>query len=72
MVRDGLGLLSQDDYISYVMKPGSEMVKMDNKLKKQLNSVTFPNATRFAVNTIDSKIYLAGNAGRVVCLKPAQ
>jgi outer membrane protein assembly factor BamB len=72
LVRDGLALLAQDDYFSYVIKPNSEMVKMDNKLRKQLNSVTFPNVTRFAVNTIDSKIYLAGNSGRIVCLQPAQ
>ncbi|MHC4212726.1 MAG: outer membrane protein assembly factor BamB family protein [Planctomycetota bacterium] len=72
LVRDGLGILAQDEHISYVIKPAGEIVKMDNKLKKQLNSVTFPNVTSFAVNTIDSKIYLAGKAGRIVCLKPAQ
>ncbi len=71
-VQDGLGLLALDDYISYVIKPGGEIVRMDNKLQKQLNSVTFPNVTNFGVNTIDSKIYLAGDAGRIVCLKPAQ
>ena len=72
LVQDGLGILAQDEHISYVIKPAGEILKMDNKLKKQLNSVTFPNVTGFAVNTIDAKIYLAGKAGRIVCLKPAQ
>lgn len=72
LVQGGLAILAQDEHISYVIKLAGEMIKMDNKLKKQLNSVTFPNVTGFAVNTIDEKIYLAGNAGRIVCLKPAQ
>ena len=45
---------------------------MDNSEGKKLCSVNFAQVSKYAVNTIDSKIYVADDSGRIVCIEPVE
>ena len=71
-LAEGVDLLAEADGKSYVIAKDGKMVVMDNKKRKRLRSVNFAGVSRYAVNTIDSKIYIADETGRIACVKPIE
>jgi outer membrane protein assembly factor BamB len=67
---EGVDLLAESDGKAYVITKTGMLVVMDNKKAKQLYSVDFAAVSRFASNTMDSKIYIADTRGRIACLQP--
>lgn len=70
MVQGGVGLLAESDGKAYVLTKNSELVVMDNSSKKRLYSVNFAGVTNHATNVADSKMYVAFESGRIICLQP--
>jgi len=71
-LAEGIDLLAETSGRTYVIAGNGELVVMDNKKATQLYSTGFAGISKWAANTIDSKIYIADAAGRVVCLKPME
>ena len=71
-VERGLDLLAEAGGKAYVLKDNGELVVMDNKTRKKLCSVNFAQVSRYAANTVDSKIYIADETGRISCLRPLE
>ncbi|HUW18448.1 MAG TPA: PQQ-binding-like beta-propeller repeat protein [Sedimentisphaerales bacterium] len=69
-VDGGIDLLAEGGGKAYVIKSEGELVVMDNSRKKRLYSANFARVSKYAANTVDSKIYIADQTGRIVCLKP--
>ena len=66
---ESLDLVAEAPGKAYVMKNG-ELVVMDNRTGKKVHSINFVRVKHFAVNTQDSKIYVADDAGSLMCLEP--
>ena len=69
-VDNGVGLLAESGDKAFVITKAGVIVAMDNAKAKQLYSVNIGKSVKFAVNTIDSKIYIADAQGRLACLEP--
>ena len=67
---EGVDLLAEANGNAYVITNERTLVLMDNKKAKQLYSVNLAKVSKYAPNTADSSIYIADEAGRVVCLRP--
>ena len=70
-VPGGVDLLAEAAGKAYVITKG-KLVVMDNKKAKRLYSVNFAGVSKYTANVVDSKIYIADEAGRIVCLKPVE
>ena len=57
---------------AYVITDKKTLVVMDNKKGEELYSVNFAGVSRYAANTVDSKMYIADKDGRVACIKPIE
>jgi len=71
-MAEGVDLLAESNGRAYVITKAGTLIVMDNKKAKQLYSVDLPNVSIYAVNTADSKIYIADKSGRIACLKPIE
>jgi len=66
----GLDLLAEAGDKAYIFKKNGWLVVMDNNKARKHYSVNFARVTRYATNVIDSKIYVADEYGRILCLQP--
>lgn len=71
-LAEGVDLLAEAEEMAYVITNTGELVVMDNKKMRRLYSVNFAGVSRYTANTVDSKIYIADEAGRIACLKPIE
>jgi outer membrane protein assembly factor BamB len=71
-VDNGVGLLAESGDKAFVATKAGVIVAMDNVKAKQLYTVDIGKPLKFAVNTIDSKIYIADAQGRLACLEPVR
>jgi len=71
-VPDGIGLLAESGDKAFVITKAGMLVAMDNVKAKKLYSVDIGRPVKYAVNTVDSRIYIADTRGRLACLQPAQ
>jgi outer membrane protein assembly factor BamB len=69
-VPDGVGFLAEKGSLAYVLAKPAVLVVMDNKKGKKLYSVNFAAISNYAINTMDSKIYVADDKGRLMCIAP--
>jgi len=67
----GLDLVTEAGAKAYVITTDGGLVVMDNDKAKQLYKVDLSGVSKYAVNTTDSKIYIAGADGRIACLQPS-
>jgi outer membrane protein assembly factor BamB len=68
----GLDLLAEAAGKAYVITDEKTLVVMDNYTAKKLYWVNCATVTLHAANTVDSKIYIGAEAGRVACLEPVE
>lgn len=68
----GVDLLAEAGGKAYVMTNAGTLAVMDNNRGKQLYSINFAGVSKYVANTVDSKIYIADEAGRIACLKPIE
>jgi len=66
----GVDLLAETGGKAYVITDKKTLVVMDNKKGEELYSVNFVGVSRYAANTVDSKMYIADKDGRIACIKP--
>ena len=71
-VDNGVGLLAESGVKAFVATKTGVIVAMDNVKGKQLYTVDIGKPIKFAVNNIDSKIYIADAQGRLACLEPVR
>ena len=71
-LAEGLGLLAEVGSKAYVITKNETLTVMDNVAAKKLYSVNFRGVRRFAANTVDSKMYIADERGRIACLQPVE
>lgn len=71
-VDKGIGLLAESGNKAFIATATGTIVVMDNAKAKQLYTINVGKPVKFAVNTIDSKIYIADKEGRLACLEPVR
>ncbi len=71
-VPGGLDLLAEAKGKAYVITETATMVVMDNAKAAKLFSVNLANASKYAANATDDKIYIADKRGRTACLQPVE
>jgi len=71
-VPGGAELLAEVKGKAYVITKKGTLEVMDNVRAKKLYSVNFAQVSRYAANTVDSKIYIADQRGRIACLQPVE
>ncbi|MBN2136256.1 MAG: PQQ-binding-like beta-propeller repeat protein [Sedimentisphaerales bacterium] len=69
---EGIELLSEVSPRAYVITKNETLVVMDNKAGRKLYSVNFRGVNRFVSNTVDSRMYIADEGGRIACLQPVE
>ncbi len=69
---EGRDLLAQWQAKAYVITNKGTLVVMDNNKAKRLYSISCPLVSRYAANTVDSKIYIADKSGLIACLEPVE
>jgi outer membrane protein assembly factor BamB len=72
LLPQGVELLAESAGKAFVFTNAGTLVAMDNARAKLLFTVNFASVSRYAVNTTDSKIYIADERGRVACLEPVE
>ncbi len=71
-VPGGVDLLTETKDRAYVITKNRKLVVMDNLSEKRLYSVNFAEVSRHTANTMDSKMYIADENGRIACLQPVK
>jgi len=71
-LAEGDDLLAEVDAKAYVITKVKTLVVMDNNNRKKLYSVNFAQVSKYAANTMDSKIYIADKSGRIACIEPVE
>jgi len=66
---EGTDLLAEENGMAYVITKAGTLIVMDNKKARQVRSVNLEGVSKYAVNVTDSRIYIASEDGRIVCLK---
>ncbi len=64
----GVDVLVEVGVRAYVFAEPGVLVVMDNAKARQLYSVNFANVKKYAINTVDKALYVAGLNGRVMCI----
>ena len=70
VLPEGIDLLAEADNRAYVLSKNKTLAVMDNTTTKCLCWVDFSAVTKHATNTLDGKICVADDGGRMVCLQP--
>ena len=65
-LKNGFDLLTELGSRAYILGKPSVLYVMDNEKAKILYSLNVAGVTNYAVNTTDSKIYIAGKKGRLM------
>lgn len=71
-VPGGVELLAEHRDRAYVMTKDGKLTVMDNVEARKLYSVNFANVSKYVANTMDEKIYVADERGRMACLQPLE
>jgi outer membrane protein assembly factor BamB len=71
-VDNGAGLLAESGDKAFVITKAGVIVAMDNVKAKQLYTINIGKPVKYAVNALDSKIYIADTEGRLACLEPVR
>lgn len=71
-LAEGADLLAEAKAKAYVITKVNTLAVMDNNKGKRQYCVNFAQVSRYAVNTMDSKIYIADKSGRIACIEPAE
>ena len=71
-VPGGIDLVAEHRSRAYVMTEAGTLTVMDNAQGKKLYAVNFSSVSRFAVNTMDDKMYVTDSQGRMACLQPLE
>jgi outer membrane protein assembly factor BamB len=69
---EGIDLLAENGNKVYIMAENKKLVVFDDKKMTKLYEVDVPAVTKWASNTVDSRIYLADDTGRIACIKPIE
>jgi len=69
---EGVDLLAEAGSRAYVITGQRTLTVMDNTTGRKLSSVNFAPVTDHAANTMDARIYIADENGRVACLEPTR
>ncbi len=72
LLEQGVDLLAEAKRKAFVFTKAGTLAVMDNAGAKLLYTVNFARVSRYAANTMDSKIYIADERGRIACLEPIQ
>lgn len=67
---EGLDLMAEAAGRAYVITKFRTLVVMDNIAGKKLYAVNFAAVVKHAANTMDAKIYVVDERGRIACLEP--
>ena len=71
-VPGGVELLAEHRDRAYIITEDRKLTVMDNIKTRQLYSVNFANVSKYVANTVDEKIYVSDERGRMVCLQPLE
>ena len=71
-VPRGVDLLAEAGRRAYIMTKMRRLVVMDNRKVKRLYTVNLVGVSKYVTNVTDSRIYIADDSGRIVCLEPVQ
>lgn len=71
-LREGADLLAEAGGRAYVITRFHTLTVMDNVTGARLYSVNMAPVVNHVANTIDARIYLIDDTGRVMCLRPIQ
>jgi len=71
-LAEGTDLLAEVNGKAYVITNSGKLVVMDNTKAKSLYSIDLTDVSKYVVNVVDSKIYIADNNGYIACLKPIE
>lgn len=66
----GVGLLGESEGRAYVITNDGKIEVIDNKKAVQLYTLDLSGVSLHVCNTVDSKIYVADDSGRIACLEP--
>jgi len=67
---EGIDLLAEAGARAYVITRFRTLIVMDNATGRKLFSANFAPVAHHAANTVDARIYIMDEAGRVICLEP--
>ena len=71
-LEDAVAVLAESEELAYVITKTGKLVIMDNKKDKIKTSVDFSPVEVYLTNVLDSKIYVANKAGKIMCLQPGK
>ncbi len=69
---EGKRLIAEAGDKAYLAAGADRIIVANIGKDKQQSEISIPGASKYAVNIIDSKIYVADDKGRIACLKPAK
>jgi len=69
-LAEGIDILTEAAGKAYVITNTGMLVVINNKDGKQLYSINAGAVSNWAANTVDSKIYIADDSGRIACIQP--
>ncbi len=69
---EGKRLIAEAGDKAYLASGTDRVIVANIGKDKQQSEIGIPGASKYAVNNIDSKIYVADDKGRIACLKPAK
>jgi outer membrane protein assembly factor BamB len=67
-LENGIGLLAENGTSSYVFAKPGMLIRMDNAEAKKIYSVNLAGVAKFASNTVDSKMYISSDKGKVMAV----
>lgn len=68
-LSEGISLLAESSKGVYVLGKNSELIFVDAVNWEKTDSILLPKISLYISNVVDSRIYLADDLGRVVCLE---
>ena len=71
-LKDAVAVLAENEDLVYIITKSGKLVVMDNKKNKIKTSVDFSPVEIYLTNAMDSKIYVANKAGKLMCLQPGK
>jgi outer membrane protein assembly factor BamB len=69
---EGIDLLAENGSKVYIMAKHNKLIVFDNKKQAVFCEVDIPAVTKWTSNTVDARIYLADDTGRIACIKPIE
>ncbi len=71
-LENAVAVLAETAEAGYVLKKPAQLVVVNRKTGKSLRSVNFAPVRVYAVNPNDSRLYVADDRGRILCLVPLE